>query len=80
MDIKKNDQVMVRKKIRSGTLVRIGSVLSVDGDKARVHFPIDQTQVVVPIAQLEKTSTRFSGYSRVQPSAAQRSILSPKNR
>jgi len=78
-DIKKNDQVIVKKKIRGGNLVRIGSVLSVDGDKARVHFPIDHTQVVIPVGQLEKTGTRFSGYSRVQPSAAQRGITSLKN-
>lgn len=79
-ELKKDDQVLVRKKIRSGNLVRIGSVLSIDGDKARVHFPIDHTQIVIPVSQLEKTSTKFSGYSRVQPSAVRRSVTSLKNR
>ncbi len=76
-EIKKDDQVLVRRKMRNGNLVRFGSVLSVDGSgddaKARVHFPIDHTQLVVPVSQLEKTSTRF-GYARVQPSAVRRSF------
>lgn len=75
-EIKKNDQVMVRKPMRGNmNLVRIGSVLSIDGDKARVHFPIDHTQVVVPLNTLEKTSTKFSGYQRVQPSPVRRSYI-----
>lgn len=83
-EIKKDDQVLVRRKIRNGNLVRFGSVVSIDGSgadaKARVHFPIDHTQVVVPVSQLEKTSTKFSGYSRVQPSAVRRSILTKQVR
>jgi hypothetical protein len=74
-EIKKDDQVIVRKKMRNGNLVRIGSVLAIDGEKARVHFPIDHTQVVVPVNTLEKTSTKFSGYSRVQPSPVRRSYI-----
>jgi hypothetical protein len=76
-DLKKDDQVLVRRKMRNGTLVRFGSVLSIDGSgadaKARVFMPIDHTQLVVPVSQLEKTSTRF-GYNRVQPSAIRRSF------
>lgn len=79
-DIKKNDQVMIKKPMRNGQLVRFGEVLSVDGDRARVHFPIDHTQVVVPVSQLEKTSTTFTGYSRVQPSSVRRSFTTLKNR
>ena len=83
-EIKKDDQVMVKKKIRSGNLIRFGSVLSVDGAgadaKARVHFPVDHTQVVVPVSQLEKTSTKFGMYARVQPSATRRSFTTLKNR
>ena len=75
--IKQNDQVLVRKQLRNGNLVRIGSVLSIDGRgdaaKARVYFPIDHTQVVIPVKNLEKTSTKFGGYQRVQPSAIRRS-------
>lgn len=82
-EIKKDDQVMVKRKMRNGNLVRFGSVLSIDGSgadaKARVHFPIDHTQVVVPVSQLEKTSTKF-GYNRVQPSAVRRSFTSLVNR
>ncbi len=73
-EIKKDDQVMVKRKMRNGNLVRFGSVLSVDAEKARVFFPIDHTQVVVPVSQLEKTSTRFGNYARVQPSAVRRSF------
>lgn len=80
-EIKKDDQVMVRRKMRNGNLVRFGSVLSVDAEKARVFFPIDHTQIVVPVSQLEKTSTKFgSNYARVQPSAVRRSFTSLKNR
>jgi hypothetical protein len=76
-EIKKDDQVMVKKRMRNGNLIRFGSVLSIDGTgadaKARVQFPIDHTQAVVPVSQLEKTSTRFN-YARVQPSAMRRSF------
>lgn len=78
MEIQKDDQVIVRKKIRTGNLVRMGSVVKIDGDKAQVFFPIDSTQVVVPIASLEKTSDRFGGYARVQVSAMQRSMFKRK--
>jgi hypothetical protein len=78
-EIKKNDQVIVKRKVRSGNLIRFGEVLSVDGESARVHFPIDHTQLVVPVSQLEKTSTKF-GYNRVQPSAIRRSFTTLKNR
>lgn len=75
-----NDQVIVKKKIRTGNLVRFGSIVKLDGDKALVQFPIDHSQAVIPVAQLEKTSTRFGGYARVQPSPVMRSILQPRNR
>lgn len=76
-EIKQNDQVIFKKPIRSGMLLRFGSVLSVDGDMARVHFPIDHSSSVLPVNQLEKTSTKFgSNYVRVQPSAVRRSFTS----
>jgi hypothetical protein len=78
-EIKKNDQVIVKRKMRNGNLVRFGSVLSIDGEKARVHMPIEHTQIVVPISQLEKTSTRF-GYNRVQPSAIRRSFTNLRSK
>lgn len=72
-----NDQVLVRKPIRTGTLVRMGSILKLHPgeDKALVHFPIDHTQAVIPLTNLEKTSTRFNGISRVQASPVQRHLL-----
>lgn len=73
--VKVNDQVIARRKIRSGNLVRMGSVLRVDGDKALVQFPIDHCSAVLPISQLEKTSDRFSGYSSVQISAMRRGVF-----
>lgn len=84
-EIKKDDQVMVRRRIRSGNLIRFGSVLSVEGSgdeaMARVHFPIDHTQAVIPTRQLEKTSTKFgSNYVRVQPSAVRRAFTNLTNR
>lgn len=82
-EIKKDDQVLVRRKMRNGNLVRFGSVVSIDGSgedaKARVNFPIDHTSVVLPVSQLEKTSTKF-GYTRVQPSAIRRSFTTLVNR
>lgn len=73
-DIKVNDQVLVRKPMKNGTLVRMGSVVRVDGDKSLVHFPIDHSQAVVPNDKLEKTSMRFGQYARVQVSPIRRSM------
>jgi len=78
MGFEANDQVIVRRRIRSGNLIRMGSIIKVDGDKARVHFPIDHTQAVVPLEQLEKTSDKFTGYARVQASANHRQMLHRK--
>jgi hypothetical protein len=72
MEFKVNDQVMMRKKIRTGNLIRMGSIVRIDGDKASVNFPIDHATVVVPVAQLEKTSKRFGQYARVQTSPIRR--------
>jgi hypothetical protein len=73
-DIKVNDQVLVRKKIRTGTLIRFGFVVRTDGDSSLVHFPLDHSQAVIPTNQLEKTSTKFSMYARVQNSPTRRSF------
>lgn len=66
--MKVNDQVMVRRQINSGTLVRIGSVLRMDVDAgtATVHFPIDHSSAVFKVEDLQPTSSRFSGRARVQ--------------
>ena len=68
------DQVMMRRKMRNGNLVRMGSIVRIDGDKALVNFPLDYTQTVVPVDQLEKTNNRYGSYSRVQASALRRGI------
>ena len=73
-----NDQVIARSRIRSGNLIRMGSILRIDGDKALVQFPQDYTQAVIPVDQLEKTSDRFGGYARVQVSAVRRSMFRGK--
>jgi hypothetical protein len=70
-----NDQVTVRRKMRNGNLIRMGSIVRLDGDKALVNFPLDYTQTVVPVDQLEKTNARYSTYSRVQASAIRRGIF-----
>jgi hypothetical protein len=80
MDFAVNDQVMVRRKMRNGNLVRIGSIVRLDGDKALVNFPLDYTQAVVPTNQLEKTSNRYGSYNRVQASAIRRAIYPIKQR
>ncbi len=74
------DQVMVRRKMRNGNLVRIGSITRIDGDKALVNFPLDYTSSVVPLTQLERTSNRFGTYNRVQMSAMRRAIYPVKHR
>jgi hypothetical protein len=78
-DVKVNDQVIVRQKLRNGNLIKIGSVVKLDGDKALVHFPNLYTQQVIPVKELEKTSTAFGGYSRVQPSAVRRGFSTLRN-
>jgi ribosomal protein S1 len=75
-----NDQVMVKKRIRSGNLIRFGSIVKVDGDKALVNFPIDHTSLVIPVAQLQKTDKRFGTYKRVQPNPVLRSFTQLVNR
>jgi len=71
-DISVNDQVCVRRKLRNGNMIRYGSVVKLDGDKALVHFPTEYVKAVIPVNQLEKTSTKFGSYSRVQASALRR--------
>lgn len=77
-DFKVNDQVLVRRKMKNGTLIRIGSIIRVSAgkDEALVHFPVDHCQAVVPILQLEHTKRAFSGRARVQVNPAQRGISS----
>jgi len=75
-----NDQVIVKRKMRNGNLVRFGSIVRLDGDKAAVFFPIDHTQAVIPVSQLEKTERRFGVYARVQPSPVMRSMAPSRNR
>jgi hypothetical protein len=79
MDIAVNDQVMARRKVRNGNLIRYGSVVKLDGDKALVHFPTEYVKAVIPISQLEKTSTKFGNYARVQPSAVRRGFSTLSN-
>lgn len=65
--IKENDQVISRKRLATGNLIRYGSVVRMLADgKALVHFPNDNTQATLPVAQLEKTSNRHTGRVRVQ--------------
>jgi hypothetical protein len=80
MDFQVQDQVMVRRKLRNGNLIRMGQIVSLDGDKAQVYFPLDYTQASVPVSQLEKTSGRFGTYNRVQASAVRRAIYPVRHR
>lgn len=80
MEFAISDQVMVRRKMRNGNLVRMGSIVRLDGDKALVNFPLDMISTVVPVDQLEKTSNRFGMYNRVQASAIRRGIYPVKQR
>lgn len=74
--IRVNEQVSVRRQMRNGTLIRIGSVLSINAEAgtAIVHFPVDQTSATFPVEQLESTSKRFGGRARVQVQSARRGI------
>lgn len=79
MEIQVNDQVLTKKKLRNGNLIRYGSVVKMDGDKALVHFPTEYVQAVIPLNQLEPTRTKYGSYARVQPSAVRRSFTTLKN-
>jgi len=74
--IRVNEQVSVRRQMRNGTLIRIGSVLSINAEAgtAVVHFPVDQTSASFPVEQLEPTSRRFGGRARVQAVPFKRGI------
>lgn len=74
--IRVNEQVSVRRPMRNGTLIRIGSVLSINAEAgtAVVHFPVDHTFGTFPVESLEPTSKRFGGMARVQPSPMRRGI------
>lgn len=74
MDFKANDQVMVKRRIRTGNLVRMGEIVRIDGDKAQVHFPLEYSTAVIPVDQLQPTSQTFGTYNRVQASAVRRGI------
>jgi hypothetical protein len=78
VDFKKDDQVLVRREMRNGTLIRVGSIIRINAgkDSALVHFPLDHCQAVVPLSQMEKTQSAFSGRARVQPNPAYRTISS----
>lgn len=72
--IASGEQVMVRRQMQNGTLVRIGNVISVneaDGT-ARVSFPVDKTYATLPIDKLEPTSKRFNGMARVEVNPVRR--------
>jgi hypothetical protein len=75
-DFSVNDQVIVKRVMRNGTLIRIGSIirLSASSETALVHFPVDHCQASVPFSQMEKTSERFSGRARVQVNPVYRGI------
>lgn len=80
MEFEVNDQVLVRRKMRNGNLIRMGSIVRLDGDKALVNFPIDMTSTVLPVAQLERANNKYGSYIRVQASAVRRGIYPIKQR
>lgn len=74
--LKVSDQVVVRRQISTGTLVRIGSVLRLDPEQgmATVHFPVDHTQAQLRIEDLVPTSEEFPGRTRVQHNPLKRGV------
>jgi len=75
-DFRKDDQVVVRRTMANGVLIRIGSILRINAnaESALVHFPVDHCQAVVPFTMMEKTQSAFSGRARVQVNPAYRGI------
>ena len=71
---------MVKKKIRAGNLVRMGSIVKLDGDSAMVNFPTEYINAVVPVSQLEKAGQGFGPYARIQVSATRRPMYPTKGR
>jgi len=65
--IKVGSQVVVRKFMGDvGNLIQIGEVISIQASKATVHISSDNVRREVPLNQLELSSKRFPGRSRVQ--------------
>jgi len=75
-EIEVNTQVIHRRKITTGKLVRIGTVQSFadNGTKAMVSFPGSRTRELLPLASLEPVSARFHK-SRVDIDPIRRAVL-----
>ena len=78
-EIVKDTQVEYMRPIRTGTLVEIGSVIRVDGDRALVNFPTLYKSKYLPLSELRATSHRF-GKIQVQASPARRTLQTLLNR
>lgn len=62
---KKDDTVIARRQMRNGSLIRMGTILRLDGDQALVNFPNDYVTTVIPTSQLEvATPSQAGGYKR----------------
>jgi hypothetical protein len=78
MDMRVNDQVVVRRPMlhgRGSSLIKHGTILAFadNGKSAVVSFPADKTRSTIPIDQLEPATSRY-GRARVQVDPIRRTI------
>ena len=67
-------QVLVRSVIPTGNLIRYGEVVAIQGSSAQIFFPNDRVRKTLPLNQLELTSKRYIGMSRVQTNPLKRGL------
>lgn len=73
--IQKGDQVLYRQALRrpeDGQSIKTGNVISIQGSKALVQFPLENIRRTVEVAQLQLSSERYTGRSSVQFNPVQR--------
>lgn len=68
MEIKTGSQVFYKQPLRdpaAGSTLKIGNVVSVQGQRATVHFSAENVRRTVDLSTLQLSSERFKGRSSV---------------
>ncbi|MDE1971397.1 MAG: hypothetical protein KGI50_07530 [Patescibacteria group bacterium] len=75
-ELKVNQQVIIKKANRSGSLLFYGNIVSINPElqRAKVQVPTMNMIQDVPLSELTPTSSVHGNVVRVQPSPAQRTL------